>query len=414
MKRLIFTVAGSARMNVLARRLSRDVLALFTGVTLFVPVAWAQRDSVKTVLIIVMSDQPWSRIAGSQSAPYINGVLLPMGSYARNYFAPPGNLLPESNYLWLEAGSNFGVTTNGSPSINHQTTGTHLVTLLGNAGISWKTYQEGIDGSTCPLTDTAQYKTESNPFIFFDDVTGNLNPASPSCLGHVRPYSELAADLTSNNVARYIFIKPNPCNSMHPSCTSAADHIKQGDEWLAQEVPKILSSPAYKSGGALFITWDITGDQSDGPLGMIVLSPFAKSNYSNLVRYTHGSTLRTIQEILDVKPLLGDAASETSLDDFFSLPAIGSAGITLTWTSSPSATSYRVKRAATPGGPFTTIATGIPSNSFTDRGLTSGTTYYYVVTAVNGSGESPPSAQISATPIFVPPAPTNLTVKQTP
>jgi hypothetical protein len=399
MNRSVFTAAGSSRMIALLRKNSRAVLTLVSGAIMFVPGAWAQMDSVKTVFIIVMSDQPWSRIAGNQSsAPYINNVLLPMGSNARNYFTHPGNHLPEPNYLWLEAGSNFGVTNDAAPSVNHQTTGSHLVTLLGNAGISWKTYQEGIHGSTCPLTDTGQYKVNSNPFVFFDDVTGNLNSASPQCLQHVRPYIELAADLSSNTVPRYIFIQPDLCNAMHPSCTSAPDRIKQGDNWLAQEVPKILASAVYKSGGALFITWDITGDQSDGPLGMIVLSPFARSNYSNLVRYTHGSTLRTLQEILGVRPFLGDAASQTSLDDFFTLPALDNAGITVTWTGSPGATSYRVKRAASLGGPFTTIATGILSTSYTDRGLTSGTTYFYVVTAVNGSGESPHPRKLALLP----------------
>ncbi len=43
-----------------------------------------------------------------------------------------------------------------------------------------------------------------------------------------------------------------------------------------------------------------------------------KKNYSNSIRYTHSSTLRTIQEIFGVTPLLRDAAEATSLSDLFS------------------------------------------------------------------------------------------------
>jgi hypothetical protein len=84
-------------------------------------------------------------------------------------------------------------------------------------------------------------------------------------------------------------------------------------------VPDILNSAAYKSGGALFIVWD-EADNGDGPIGMIVLSPFAKGNgYSNQLLYTHGSTLRTLQEIFEVRPLLRDANNQQDLSDLFSV-----------------------------------------------------------------------------------------------
>jgi hypothetical protein len=75
----------------------------------------------------------------------------------------------------------------------------------------------------------------------------------------------------------------------------------------------------------------------------------------------------------------------------------GNTQISLTWNSSTGATSYNVKRSTTSGGPYTTIAS--PTNtSYTDTGLTNGTPYYYVVTAVNSAGESSPSSQATATP----------------
>jgi outer membrane protein assembly factor BamB len=75
----------------------------------------------------------------------------------------------------------------------------------------------------------------------------------------------------------------------------------------------------------------------------------------------------------------------------------GNAQVSLSWNASSGATSYHVKRATVSGGPYTTV--GSPtSTSFTDTGLTNGTTYFYVVTAVNSAGESGNSNQVSATP----------------
>ncbi|MGC3990389.1 MAG: putative Ig domain-containing protein [Chthoniobacteraceae bacterium] len=70
----------------------------------------------------------------------------------------------------------------------------------------------------------------------------------------------------------------------------------------------------------------------------------------------------------------------------------------LTWTAAQSATSYTVKRSLTTGGPYTNVATGLTTTTYTDSGLTNGVTYYYVVSATNASGESPNSTEISATP----------------
>ena len=75
----------------------------------------------------------------------------------------------------------------------------------------------------------------------------------------------------------------------------------------------------------------------------------------------------------------------------------GNAQVSLTWSASTGATSYNVKRSTTTGGPYTIVSSAAATN-FTDTGLTNGSTYYYVVSAVNAIGESANSAQVSATP----------------
>jgi predicted carbohydrate-binding protein with CBM5 and CBM33 domain len=76
----------------------------------------------------------------------------------------------------------------------------------------------------------------------------------------------------------------------------------------------------------------------------------------------------------------------------------GNAQVSLGWTAASGATGYNVKRSTTNGGPYTNVATNVSGTSFVNTGLTNGTTYYYVVTAVNASGESGVSTQVSATP----------------
>jgi len=94
--------------------------------------------------------------------------------------------------------------------------------------------------------------------------------------------------------------------------------------------------------------------------------------------------------------------------------ATGNAGnVALSWTASSGATSYNVYRSTSSGGEGTTAyASGITSTSYTDTGVTAGSTYYYKVAAVNSSGTSAQSSEVSATPTSGGGTPPNTAVLQ--
>ena len=74
----------------------------------------------------------------------------------------------------------------------------------------------------------------------------------------------------------------------------------------------------------------------------------------------------------------------------------GDANAALAWSAASNATAYYVKRSNT-GSNFTTIATNL-TLTFTNTGLSNGTLYYFVVSALNGAGESTNATPVSARP----------------
>jgi fibronectin type 3 domain-containing protein len=64
-------------------------------------------------------------------------------------------------------------------------------------------------------------------------------------------------------------------------------------------------------------------------------------------------------------------------------------------------TGYKVYRGSAAGGPYTLLRSLGAVTSYTDNTVVSGQTYYYVVTAVGTSAESPYSNQAQAV-IMVP------------
>jgi phosphatidylinositol-3-phosphatase len=279
------------------------------------------------VFLIVLENKNWigtGGISGSAEAPYINNTLVPRAAVANNYFNPPGNHPSLPNYLWMEAGRNFGIHDDGSPSRYHQATHAHLTELLHNAGIPWRAYVESISGSICPLwpegpidaNGSNLYEPRHLPQIYFDDMTNGRNAHSSYCIAHVRPLTQLSSDLNRNGVGRYNFIMPSMCHDGHDRC--GGKEIAHIDSWLRNFMPQIFNSDQYKAGRVIVFIATDEAENGDGPIPFLALGHGVKHGYRNEIRYTHSSLLRTLEEIFGVRPLLGGAAYARDLRDLFS------------------------------------------------------------------------------------------------
>ena len=75
----------------------------------------------------------------------------------------------------------------------------------------------------------------------------------------------------------------------------------------------------------------------------------------------------------------------------------GPTSVNLLWGQPDNAVTYNLLRATTSGAE-TLYKTGLTGGTYTDTGLTSGTTYYYVLQAVNPKGTSPNSNEVAVAP----------------
>jgi len=183
-------------------------------------------------------------------------------------------------------------------------------------------------------TTQYNYAAKHNPQIFFRDTNGGC-PATPSKL--YPPLQQLALDLQNHDVADYNWITPNQFNDQHSRLAGgygafgSTDQgaIAQGDNFLARVVPLIMASDAYEDGAVIALWWDETegGDTEQFTIPFIIISKQAHKNvgglpYSNTIKYSHSSFLRTMQEIFD---------SQDSLVNLVVRPTCG----LLHWSTSP-------------------------------------------------------------------------------
>jgi beta-glucanase (GH16 family) len=79
--------------------------------------------------------------------------------------------------------------------------------------------------------------------------------------------------------------------------------------------------------------------------------------------------------------------------------ATGEVGqVVLTWSPVSGVTGYDIGRSTTEGGPYTNVASGVIGTAYTDANVTNGTTYYYVVSSLNGNCTGANSSEVNATP----------------
>jgi hypothetical protein len=376
----------------------------------------AKAQEIKTVFVIAMENHNWTQPANqftggiqqiylNPNAPFINSLVdgtavadingsevnisqqVAFATAYHNVLSTPSGNNPdihpsEPNYLWQEAGTNFGVLNDNDPFSasggTNQNTPLHLVTLLTQAGKTWKSYQEDIDltpnasnqltnvvlprfdwfvpissfsgvfaaGTTNQFNGSNQYNyaAKHNPMVFFTDTNGgnNATPSNPLSSQYA-PLQQLFTDLAQGTVADYNWITPNQHNDMHTTLsagykglTGDPAKILQGDDFLRQVIPVIMASDAYKNHGVIVIWFDesesdgVSGDKPDDfshTIPEIIISDRAHKNvgglpYASSVNYTHSSDLRTWQNIFHVGPYLADAANATDLSDLFQPGAV--------------------------------------------------------------------------------------------
>ena len=106
---------------------------------------------------------------------------------------------------------------------------------------------------------------------------------------------------------------------------------------------------------------------------------------------SNGTLCRSIMSNVSLLPASPAGVAATS----------GSGQIGLTWSPSSGATSYNVYRATSGTGAYTLIASST-SAAYTDTNVTDTTAYWYVVTALDASGETLDSNQATTTVILPP------------
>jgi phospholipase C len=184
-----------------------------------------------------------------------------------------------------------------------------LMNELDTAGVSWKYYQATSGAGLWNAVD-AIWSIWSNK----SEMAANV----------VTPPSQVLTDIANGQLADVVWVTPTKAASDHPR-----DNNGSGPSWVASVVNAIGSSQ-YWSSTAIFITWDDWGGFYDhvNPtiynsfelsfrVPLIVVSPYAKTDYVSHVQHEFGSILKFTEETFGLPSLGTTDARADDLSDCF-------------------------------------------------------------------------------------------------
>jgi plastocyanin len=207
------------------------------------------------VVVILMENQS-STIIGQSNTPYLTSLAQQYENATAMFSAQHGSL---ADYLEITSGIPPGCgagahkspqqCVSAAPSLFHQ---------LAAAGITWKQYSEQYPTpGSCDLLDGAvgAYASWHVPALYLSDTR-----TVPAQCANLVSLTELDTDLTNSTLPTLSFITPTIYTDMATKCTGtkvppcppgSPDNVAQGDMFLSQWVPQLLTA-----GTDVIVTWD--------------------------------------------------------------------------------------------------------------------------------------------------------------
>ena len=267
--------------------------------------------SAKTFLIIGENTSA-SQITAAH-APYLVDTLKPRAAWLTSYhsFTNSSSL---GNYIAMTSGQFTRCEANNDlPTTCHQSIG-NVFQQLQSTGRTWFEFNESA-ANACDIVDHGAawskniYSAHHNPALYYTGLHGNgydeAMAPNATCREHnlatgttgPDDTSAMDAALAAGKVGDLNVIVPNDCENGHDPC-GTKDPVRQFDDFLRREVPKIQASPAYGTDSSILITWDEGADKPLDPGNPLLVAVGSKvrPGVVSTGSYNHYSLLRTLED----------------------------------------------------------------------------------------------------------------------
>ena len=293
---------------------------------------------VKHVFVVSLASSGYDAAFGTTpQMPYLAQTLRPQGDLLSNFKLLDDAALPNSVAAISGQPPNAATETDCTTYSEACVFPVETLTIADQVypiHFKWRAYMESMaDASGKPANCvhpepeqpetavTGGYAAKLNPFVYFHSLL-DLG----DCATNDVPITGLEKDLRkTDTTANFTYVSPNLCNAgFSGQCPEgSADGAAAADAYLANLVPKILASPAYKADGLLIVTFNSANpvpnpDPTQPPtpatdlkVGTLLVSPFITPGATDAAPYNPYSLLRSVEDLWNLAPLADAGGKKT-------------------------------------------------------------------------------------------------------
>jgi phosphatidylinositol-3-phosphatase len=276
------------------------------------------------VVMVLGENTAYSSSYNSKNMPYLTSLANAYG-LGTNYYSDTHPSI--GNYLNLATGYVITDDDNQTPK-TLPVSDNNIALEAQNAGKTWKDYVENLPAvKGCGGLKSGAYYVRHDPLEYMTTI--NTEAKNFAC------FTQFAKDLANHALPNLSWLVPNGCDDAH-DCS-----IQTFDSWLSIEIPPLLTSSYFQTGGdgLLIIVFDennstgkpncettAEGQGCGGRVELVVVSPHSKKGYKSTGgdshnyddSYEEGNILRTMAQGLGLPTSnLGAATADIPMADFF-------------------------------------------------------------------------------------------------
>jgi len=324
-------------------------------------------DSTKSASAVVTVSQP------AQVSVSLSPTTASLSTGAQKQFTASVSGSTNTAVTWAASG---GTITSGGLYTAPSSAGTYTVTAT-SAADSTKSASAVVTVSqptqvSVSLSPTTVSLSTGGQEQFTANISGTSNTAVT--------WSASGGTVSTSG----LYVAPSTAGTYTIKAVSAADPTKAASATASVSVAPVVSVSVSPTSVAMPQKWQQQFAATVSGSSNTAVTWSVKQGTGTITQ----SGLYTAPQAVETDVITATSQADSTKSASASVTVVAPHTVSLKWSAStsPNISYYKVYRGTVNGGPYSLLATNVSVTSYTDSSVQSGSTYYYVTTAVDSSG----------------------------